>query len=99
VTAIGKKKTLIGKQKMFQGQVYLCIDIEPHTCRDGRETRLAVWRSACAECGGPFVFRLPVSHRKFMPSRRCTKHRRPGVRVWPPFQPASNPKPANRSGK
>jgi hypothetical protein len=43
---------------------------------------LQVWRSDCATCGGPFEIHDHDQAAVLQyPSRRCGKHRRPGVRV------------------
>lgn len=64
-----------------RGQRYDLSHIEPHTCRDGRETLLAVWFSHCADCGATFYFSAPLRAKTFQPNRRCKAHSKPGVRV------------------
>jgi hypothetical protein len=58
------------------GQVYRLDRVQPHERRDGSMTSLAVWRSACADCGAPFECTEPLG--KFPLSRRCHAHRAPG---------------------
>ena len=65
----------------YHGQHYRLAGERQHIRRDGALTTLAIWRSHCATCGEPFEFLLPVKATKFMPSRRCRMHKKPGVRV------------------
>jgi hypothetical protein len=67
-----------------EGQVYRLERVEPYQRRDGMMTSIAVWSSACADCGAPFVFTEPLG--RFPGNRRCTAHQAPGRRVpgpWP----------------
>ena len=50
----------VGIFKMFRGQRYECISVEPYIRRDGVEVQLASWLSHCATCGQPFEFKLTV---------------------------------------
>ncbi len=88
-----------GRQRKFHDQVYLCIGIEPYTRVDGSTTKLALWRSACAECGRPFICRAPATARRFEPNRRCKAHQQPGVRVGPRPERRKSPAPPDRSVK
>jgi hypothetical protein len=64
----------------WKGQPYLLMGIEPYRRRDGKPSRVLLWRSWCAECGETFDFKAP--HRKLRdPSRRCQLHAKPGLRV------------------
>lgn len=65
----------------YKGQVYFFDDTEPYTRVDGTQTRLHVWISHCAHCGGQFELRTPATCSTFSPNRRCQKHKRPGCRV------------------
>jgi hypothetical protein len=67
--------------RLHKGQSYRLADIVDHTCRDGRETLLEIWQSACANCGQPFEFKRPQGAKHFWPNRRCKRCKRPGVRV------------------
>ena len=67
--------------RFHDGQRYELIGTEPYTRRDGSETTLSLWQSECPVCGKAFEVRTPARARKFEPSRRCEKHKRPGVRV------------------
>lgn len=67
--------------RLHGGQLYAPIATRPHTCRDGRETILAIWEAACAECGALFTTTTPLHASKFEPSRRCGLHKRPGTPV------------------
>jgi hypothetical protein len=70
-----------GLIRTFDGQRYELIGDQPYMRRDGTETTLSVWRSRCAQCGEPFEVRTPTASAKFVPNRRCPKHKRPGARV------------------
>lgn len=67
--------------KIYNGQRYDFVRAEPYVRRDGTDTELLVWRSHCAHCGERFTLRTPRGSPKFMPNRRCQKHKRPGMRV------------------
>jgi hypothetical protein len=69
----------IGIVVELEGQRYELIRFGPHITKAGRETMLAVWQTACAECGAEFGARQPAGSVEF--SRRCTQHRQPGKRV------------------
>lgn len=69
------------EDRTFNGQQYKFVELVPHTRTDGSATELAVWSSACADCGELFEVRTPARSKKFIPNRRCTIHKRPGVRV------------------
>jgi hypothetical protein len=69
-------------ERIHDGQRYELVGRIPHTCKDGRQTELLTWRSACARCGAPFEFTPPAGAAKFAPNRRCQKHKRPGGRAW-----------------
>jgi hypothetical protein len=75
------------RKKTFKDQVYVCMGVEPYERLDGTTTKLAVWRSACADCGQLFLVRLPAKARRFDPNRRCPAHRRPGLPVQPRGRP------------
>jgi hypothetical protein len=73
---------MIPSERIFDGQRYEMVGERPYIRRDGRETLVIVWRSHCAQCGAEFTISTPNSSRaKFMPNRRCQKHKRPGHRV------------------
>lgn len=55
----------------YRGQVYVCVDIEPHTRRDGKQTYLAHVASCCVDCGEKFITRISIKARKIDPVRRC----------------------------
>lgn len=67
--------------KLHNGQWYVEVDRIAHQTRDGRSTTLIKWRSQCADCAGWFTFTAPAFAPKFVPNRRCQKHKRPGCRV------------------
>jgi hypothetical protein len=64
--------------RVYKGQLYRPLTTKPHTCRDGRETILAIWEAECATCGEPFTSSTPLHSPKFQPSRRCKIHKQPG---------------------
>lgn len=74
-------KTATAEQRTYRGQIYSWAGSRPHTCRDGRETRLAMWSTVCADCARPFFFASPAKAAKFAPNRRCQRCKRPGQRV------------------
>ena len=73
--------------RFIDGQRYDCVGSEPYTRRDGRQTTLLVWETRCPVCNQPFELRTPAQSRNFTPSRRCQKHKRPGMRVKPKVPP------------
>lgn len=72
---------LFPEPRLYNGQLYVAIATRPHTCLDGRETILAIWESACADCGAAFTTTTPLHASRFEPSRRCQRHKRPGQPV------------------
>ena len=51
-----------------------------HSTRDGRTVSIAVWRSACVICGGPFEVATPIGVKAVGQSRSfetttCSEHR------------------------
>jgi hypothetical protein len=86
----------VGKVREYDGQRYECIGFERYERRrDGAMSKLALWRSSCAQCRAPFVFKTPKSIKRFEPNRRCPKHRQPGMRV-PPVVRRKSAEPTNR---
>jgi hypothetical protein len=71
------------ESRIFDGPKYHLVRSEPYTRTDGSETTLSVWQPDCPVCGSLFEVRTPASGRKFQPNRRCSKHKRPGIRVNP----------------
>jgi hypothetical protein len=69
--------------RIYDGQSYHLVRSEPYTRLDGGKTTLLVWQSGCSVCGVPFEFRTPAKAGKFLPNRRCSKHKSPGCRVNP----------------
>jgi hypothetical protein len=67
-----------------KGQVYEVVESRPYRRRDGSETALLIWQTACAECCEAFTFTTPADLARFEPNRRCAKHKRPGCRVGGP---------------
>jgi hypothetical protein len=72
----------LGSIAFVQHQRFECVEIRPHTTRDGRSMELVRWLSQCSDCGAPFDLRTP---RRAAPvrvdRRRCAEHRDPKRRV------------------
>jgi hypothetical protein len=84
--------------RMYRGQQYECVGVVDYTRKDGGASKLQVWESRCAECGEPFLFKLPATS-TFSPSRRCFYDRKPGkpakgVAKEPEAKPKANPSAA-----
>ncbi len=75
----------LGSIAFVQHQRFECVEVRPHTTRDGRSMELVRWLSQCTECGAPFDLLTP---RRGMPvrvdRRRCAEHRDPKRRVKVP---------------
>lgn len=71
----------IGTEILLDGQPYRLTRIKPHTRVDGSQSKLLVWRAPCWECGAPFDVTTPITGFSKTPSRRCPRHRRPGIKV------------------
>ncbi len=69
--------------RIFRGQTYECVAFQSHISRAGGTTVLAFWQSHCAECGAPFTLETGLFTKRFLPNRRCQRHKRPGRRVQP----------------
>lgn len=69
-----------GKVIAQNGQRYTCLGSKPHTNRNGEIVTLVRWRSLCATCKKPFEAAL-VDGSSASLSRRCQKHKKPGVPV------------------
>lgn len=70
-----------GGTRTFHGQRYVFVRAFDRERRDGTLATILVWRSRCADCGGPFEITTPAVAAKFQPNRRCQRHKRPGQRV------------------
>lgn len=66
------------------------LRIEPYTRKDGKQTQVAVWESACATCGAPFEQKSPIWRPH--PLANCPAHR--GVRTDAQRELNANPTPA-----
>jgi len=65
----------------YKGHEYSFVCKRTHVTRDGRNIELNVYRTHCAACGEEFeTMAPPPSAGRYM-TRRCSEHRRPGVRV------------------
>lgn len=60
----------------INGQEYRLIGFRPHTTKAGREISLAIWHTACAECGVEFDCTQEVG--ALPGTRRCQEHKAPG---------------------
>ena len=67
-----------GKVIAQSGQRYTCLGSKPYTNRKGEEVAMIQWRGSCATCGGAFVTGF-VEGGKSNFSRRCQKHKKPGL--------------------
>lgn len=72
---------MTGIVRTHLGQSFAVVDQFDRERRDGTMATILVWQSPCAECGEPFSFTTPAASSKWEPSKRCQKHKRPGVRA------------------
>ena len=70
----------VGETRKYKGQVYVCVELRWRAKRKGPTTLWAVWQSQCLECGVPFTFVDSSGASYFKPNRRCTLHKKPGIR-------------------
>ena len=75
-----------------RGQRYELLGLVPHVTRNGRTMQLWRWRSRCTTCREAFDFLSPSRAFPRWPNRRCSRHRRPGLRVRRRLRP---PRAAN----
>jgi hypothetical protein len=68
-----------GTVLLWKGQRYEVEGCEDHRRSEGSLIVLIRWRTHCADCGRPAVFRSPL--RSQWPNRRCTECAKPGRRV------------------
>lgn len=73
--------TQLGEVRHYRGQRYVPVEVHDYTRRDGGRSHLGEWITDCVECGVRFSVFAPIKTTKFVPNRRCRKHRAPGVRV------------------
>ena len=74
---------VIGKTRIYRGQVYTCIDAFEHITGDGRTVTLVKAETKCSDCGETLIvgdFTLSYFFRRRL-NRRCHKCRRPGAPV------------------
>ena len=58
------------------GRVFKWLTFEPYTRKDGTETELSVWESACAVCGAPFTVATPrTGASKAFGRKHCDTHK------------------------
>lgn len=70
-----------GAVRLYAGQRYDRIGEEDYQRKDGRWTKLDVYRSHCPECGKPFEIRASRDRNAFHPARRCDEHKTQGRRI------------------
>jgi hypothetical protein len=70
-----------GEMRFYKGQAYFCAGFKDHERRDGTELTLILWQSLCAVCQKQIEFTAPMHSEKIYPTRRCKKHRAPGIRA------------------
>lgn len=68
-----------GDMRLYKGQTYVCTGFEDRERRDGTEFTLIRWQSLCATCQKQIDFTAPFHSDKIYPTRRCKKHRQPGI--------------------
>ena len=72
----------LGGVAFVQHQRFECVEIRPHTTRDGRHIELTRWLSHCTDCGAPFDLITPRRAAAVrVDRRRCEEHRNPKRRV------------------
>ena len=67
--------------KEYDGQRYVKVGEFNRDRADGSVATIIRWQSNCAQCGSSFEITTPAKSSKWQPSRRCQKHKRPGVKV------------------
>ena len=86
------RKWHVGAERTRRGQKYLCVEIKPYVCRDGRTVPIAYLRSQCADCSAPFMFSIPAWVGGVDLNRRCDEHKAQGVYVKPRLVTAPKPR-------
>lgn len=67
-----------GKRVAQNGQLYTCVGFKPYTKASGEIVTLVRLLSACATCRKSFEAAVPDGSTASF-SRRCQKHKKPGV--------------------
>lgn len=70
---------MAGKTIDYDGQRYVLIGSEPYRRKDGQLSVILSWKSACPECGDPFVVTTGLVIRHL--NRRCPLHHKKGQPV------------------
>lgn len=70
-----KPSVPVGTISSYKEQSYTLIRSEPYTRRDGGQTVLLIWETACATCGQNFTFGAANRELKY-PNRNCPTHSR-----------------------
>jgi len=67
--------------RIYHGQMFRRVAEREHVREDGTLTWLTTWCGKCLECGASFECKSPTLSPTFSPNRRCSRHRKPGVKV------------------
>jgi hypothetical protein len=59
----------IGTTIRIDGQIYEMTGSVDYVTKDGRDFKLACWKSACPDCSEPFEVKTPLKFNS--PNRRC----------------------------
>lgn len=68
-----------GTMLMLQDQKYLMVGSRLYDKSDGTRVPLLIWETRCPECD--VVFECQTRLKEAWPTRRCQKHRKPGLAV------------------
>ncbi len=64
------------------GRVFYWLCNIPYTRLNGTTTELAIWHSACTECGAPFTVSTPLSGKsEAFGRKRCDTHKLTAAQV------------------
>lgn len=64
------------KLNLPDGRVFTWLAMKPYTRKDGTDTELSVWQSACAICDEPFTVATPkTGNTKAFYRKHCDSHK------------------------
>lgn len=63
----------IGTAIVHDGQEFEVAAVEPYVRKDGADSAVLTWRTACRECGAPVEFKLGKELR--IVRRNCDEHK------------------------